>query len=170
MEKIKKFLFSGGSQSMNVPEQAARALNDLFTRQALTSGAIAIQAASNPGAKTTAVISAVVEGKLIQVAAGNLPALTGYNLTANQFGAVVFTVDLAGAFSVYFAQPAAALNGVVIPPIPERSGTSGLPQVAVGMLILANGASAFTGGTTALDSITTTYINIVGPLVPTSLF
>ncbi|MBV8658231.1 MAG: hypothetical protein JO142_10450 [Burkholderiales bacterium] len=170
MEKIKKFLMSGGSQAMNVPEQAARALNDLFARQSLTSGAIAIQGAANPGAKTTAAVTAVIEGSLYQAAAANLPALTGYNLTANQYGYVLFGLDASGAFSVYFGTPSATLAGVQLPTFPERNAATGEPQVAIGALILANGGSAFTGGTTALDSITTTYINFVGPLVPTNRF
>lgn len=170
MDKIKTRLVAGSATGLELPETVARSFNDLFANQALTSGALAIQGAGSAGAKTTATITAAIEGRLVQVTAGNLPALTGHNLTANQYSVVLFTVDASGTFAVYFGQPAATLNSVTLPAIPQRNAATGQPQVPIGLLVLANGGSAFTGGTTALDAITTTYINTVGAFAPLSNF
>ena len=64
MEKIKKFIMSGGGWSLNIPELFVRGMNDLYCRQALTAGTLAIIGAANPGAKTTTTITAVIDGKL----------------------------------------------------------------------------------------------------------
>lgn len=169
MEKIKQILTSAGTTGMNLPEVMARAFNDQYSRQALNSGALAIKTASSPLAKTVNVITAVINGVLVQKAAADCPALTGYNLTANQFGLVIITLDAAGNFTNYYGTPSTVLGNVTIPPVPAVSPNN-QPQCPIGVLVLANGASAFTGNTTALDAITTTYINIVGPDVPTSMF
>jgi hypothetical protein len=163
MEKIKQLLIVGGAQIL--PETVSRAFNDPYSRQALNSGALAIKAGSSALAKSVNVITAIINGVLVQKAAGDMPALTGLNIANGSFGAVVFALDVAGNLTAYFSNTGALAN-LVMPPIPTN-------VAVIGQLVIQNGTgSAFTGGTTALDtaSLTVTYINQVGPFYPNAAF
>ena len=83
-----------------------------------------------------------------------MPALTGWNLASGTFGMAIFTLDSVGNLYVLGGSQAASLANVVPPVVPGN-------QVPIGA-ILVSATSAFTGGTTALDAVTTTYLNFVG--------
>ena len=163
MEKIKQLLIVGGAQIL--PETISRAFNDPYSRQALNSGGLAIKAASGVLVKSVNVITAIVNGVLVQKAAGDMPALTGLNIAASAYGAAVFAIDVAGNLTAYFTNTGALAN-LVMPPIPTN-------VAVIGQVVIQNGtASVFTGNTTALDtaSLTVTYINQVGPFYPNAAF
>jgi hypothetical protein len=163
MEKIKQLLVVGGAQML--PETVSRAFNDPYSRQCLNSAALAIKTASSALAKSANIVTAIVNGVLVQKAASDMPALTGLNIANGSFGAVVFAVDVGGNLTAYFTNTGALAN-LVMPPIPTN-------VAVIGQLVIQNGTgSAFTGGTTALDtaSLTVTYINQVGPFYPNAAF
>lgn len=127
--------------------------------QNLVSGALAIVGAGSALAKTTATIYAAVDGTLVTIAAGNMPALTGFNVGAGKYGVCLFLTDNAGNLSTLYSDgTAASLGAIVFPAIPTGRACIGF--------IIVTGAGAFTGGTTALDAVTTVYVNTVGDLNP----
>lgn len=116
-----------------------------------------IKAGGSALAKTGATATvAKVGGVLVNIAAStDLTALTGLNITANYFNAVLWTVDAAGTVTANFGTEATTLAGVVLPTI-----TGGLAVIAGAYI---THSSAFTGGTTALDTATTVYFSTQGP-------
>ncbi len=114
-----------------------------------------IKAGASALAKTGAAASYLLVNGAIQTIAGStdLPALTGIDITAAKFNVVIFCTDGTTVTAVAGTEGATAA-AVVMPTI-----TSGLLAFA-GLLITY--ASAFTGGTTALDTATTVYFSLVG--------
>jgi hypothetical protein len=136
---------------------------DRYSSQPLNSAGLAIHGAASALAKTGAAdFYASVTGVLVKIAAAtDLPALTGINMTAANFNVVCFFVDSAAVVTVAGGTQAAALGGVVFPQFPKG-------KALIGFLIITY-ASAFTGGTTALDTATTVYINAFGSFDPSVL-
>lgn len=135
-----------------------------FNTAALSSAGLVITGAGGVTAKTgTSDFYAIIKGSLLKIAAStNMPALTGLTITANRFNVAVFMVNGSGTVSVAFGQEGATLGAVKFPQFP-------FDQAVVGVLIITH-SSAFTGGTTALDTATTVYLSPIGAFDPTFLF
>jgi hypothetical protein len=138
-------------------------LGDRYSSQPLTSAGLVIKAGGGVLAKTGAAdFYATAAGVLVKIAAAtDMPSLTGINMLAGNFNAVCFFVDSAGAVTVAAGTQAATLGAVVFPQFPAK-------KALVGFLIITY-ASAFTGGTTALDTATTVYVSPLGPFDPSVL-
>jgi len=159
MEKIKQYLAGAG---IPFPDAVERGLADLYQRQPLASFALAVNGAANPAYKTGVTSFAMVTGSLVSKASTAFPALTGYNLTAAQVGAILPCMDVTGNLINVFANPAATLGALQFPAIPPN-------YVCLGLVVL-NTAATFTGGTTAMDTAGITYVNQVGPFNPLNVF
>lgn len=161
MEKIKQLLSSG--TALSVPETVQRAFNDLFSRQALTSPALAVGGTTTKFKVGTAAF-VVINGVTSLVASADGPVLTGYNLTAGQVGGYLVTVDGSGVVYALPLNPAATLGGVGYPLVPAS-------QVCIGVILInAVNPAIFTGGTSLMSGTNVTYINSVGPFYPTNAF
>ena len=132
--------------------------------QALTSAGLVIKAGTSTLAKTgSSAFYAIVGGRLVTIAGStDMPALTGLNITAGSYNVACFFVDAAGTVSARFGTEGTALGRVKFPDFPINAAL-------VGFLIITY-ASAFTGGTTALDTATTVYVSPVGAVDPTFLY
>ena len=71
-------------------------------------------------------------------------------------------MDAAGTVTARFGTEGTAIGRVKFPDFP-------LDRALVGFLLITH-SSAFTGGTTALDTATTVYVSPVGPFDPTILY
>lgn len=151
-----------GSLSSGSDEQALRiaigAVADRMSSQIFNSGGLAIKAGGSALARTVNTVKAVANGRYVSLAAADMPALTGLNIGANKFNVAVFYVDSAGATSVRFGTEGATAGGVVFPDTPQG-------RAIIGFLLITH-SSAFTGGTTALDTATTVYTDTVGAFDP----
>jgi hypothetical protein len=138
-------------------------LVDRYSSQPLTSAGLVIHGAASTLAKTgAAAFYASVTGVLVKIAAStDMPALTGINMLAGNFNVACFFVDNAGNVTVAGGTQGATLGAVVFPQFPKNGAL-------VGFLIITY-ASAFTGGTTALDTATTVYVSPLGPFDPSVL-
>lgn len=173
MENIKQRLINAGGTGMLLPETHARAFLDMFARQPLSSCGLAIAAGASPSYKTGNVVYAVANGKLFSAAA-QTPAVqltAGVAVPQNQYGVVLIGLDAGGNFSVYFAGAGAQLSSAPIPTFPWINPATDQPQVCVGAIVLAPTSGAFTGGTSALDTVgAATFLSFVGPTHPAALF
>jgi hypothetical protein len=138
-------------------------IGDRFSSCAVSSAGLVIKAGGSTLAKTgSAVTNLVANGIPVAIAAStDMPALTGINIQAGYYNVVCFFVDSAGTTSVAAGTEAATLAGVVFPPFPAG-------KALVGFLTITYG-SAFTGGTTPLDTATTTYNSPTGAWDPSVL-
>lgn len=151
------------SQDRTALRRILRSLVDRYSSQPLTSAGLVIHGSASTLAKTgSADFYASVQGILVKIAAAtDMPALTGINIGAGAFGVACFFVDNAGVVTAAGGTPGATLGAVVFPTPPDG-------KALVGFLIITY-ASAFTGGTTALDTATTVYVSPLGPFDPTVL-
>jgi hypothetical protein len=136
---------------------------DRLSSQPLTSAGLVIHGSASTLAKTgSADFYASVQGKLVKIAAStDMPALTGCNFAAGAFNVASFYVNGAGVVTMLTGTQGATLGAVTFPEPPKN-------QALVGFLIITY-ASAFTGGTTALDTATTVYVSPLGGFDPTAL-
>lgn len=132
-------------------------LIDRSSSFALNTAGLAIKTGGSTLAKTGAAdCYLIVDGVLVKItAATDMPALTGLVITAAYFNVACFFIDRAGTTSVLFGQEGSALGNVKPPAPPER-------KALIGTLLITH-SSTFTGGTTALDTATTVYINSTAP-------
>lgn len=134
------------------------AVADRLASRANAAGGLAIKTGGSALAKTVNAITYVASGKHVALAAQDMPALTGLAISAGKYNVAVFYGDSAGALSVGFGTEGASAAAVKFPTPPEGKATLGY--------LLITYASAFTGGTTPLDTATTTYMDVVGPFDP----
>jgi hypothetical protein len=136
---------------------------DRLSSLPLTSAALVITAGGGTTAKVGATdFYAIANGTLVKIAAGTaMPALTGVNAAAGGFNVACFYVNSAGVVTVLTGSSGATLGAVKFP-APTRN------QALVGLLIITY-ASAFTGGTTPLDTATTVYVSPMSGFDPTAL-
>ena len=132
----------------------AEAIAREFNTVAVTTAGLVIKAGTSALAKTgSAAFYATVGGRLVTIAGStDMPALTGLNIF----------VDAAGTVTARFGTEGTAIGRVKFPDFP-------LDRALVGFLLITH-SSAFTGGTTALDTATTVYVSPVGPFDPTILY
>ena len=135
-----------------------RPIVDRLSSQITSSGGLAIKTASSALAKTANTVTYVAGGIHGSLSAADMPALTGLNITAGKYNVAVFYVNAAGTTSVRFGTEGATAALVKVPTPVEGTACIGY--------VLITYASAFTGGTTPLDTATTVYVNTVGPFDP----
>ena len=138
-------------------------LVDRFSSQPLSTAGLVIKAGGGTLAKTGAVAYyGIANGTPVAIAAStDMPALTGLVITATFFNVACFFIDSGSTVTVAFGTQGATLAGVIFPPFPRG-------KALVGFLSITHSAT-FTGGTTALDTATTTYVSPVGPFDPSAL-
>ena len=161
MEKIKQIVVVGGSSGILATENLLRAFNVMFSRQNLVSSVLAVKSAASPLARVTGNVTAMLNGRLVQSVAADLPAVT-LVLTAAQTAYGLVLMDAAGVFTVNYSAPAVGVGNIQFPLVPTD-------KVALGF-ILFNTAATFTGGTTAMDTAGISYFNTVGAFSPTNVF
>lgn len=83
-------------------------------------------------------------GGILQIATGQL-TFTGINVATGAFALVGAYAQSAGTLAVVAGTAGATINAVGLPVIPSTA-------FAFGMIVIGGGATAFTGGTTALDA------------------
>lgn len=138
-----------------------RAIADRLSSQIFNTGGLAIKVGGSALAKTVNTVKYVANGVYVSLAAADMPALTGLNISAGKYNVAVFYGDSAGATSVGFGTEGASAAAVKFPQTPEG-------KAIIGFLLITY-ASAFTGGTTALDTATTVYTDTVGAFDPSIL-
>lgn len=140
------------------------ALADRFSSQATASADLVIKAGGGVLAKTGEVFQGVAGGVPVTIAsATDMPALTGINIGAGKYNVVCFFIDSASTVTAVAGTEGASLAAVKFPDFGNQR-----QKALVGYLIITY-ASAFTGGTTALDTATTVYVSPVGAFDPTLL-
>lgn len=135
-----------------------RAVADRLSSQIFNTGGLAIKAGGSALAKTVNTVKLVAGGTYVSLAAADMPALTGLNIGAGKYNVAVFYCDAAGTTSVRFGTEGATAALVKFPDTPEG-------KAIIGFLLITY-ASAFTGGTTPLDTATTVYTDTVGAVDP----
>jgi hypothetical protein len=136
---------------------------DRYSSQPMTTAGLVISSGGAATAKIGATdFYACANGVIVKIAAGTaMPALTGINNTAAYFNVACFFVDNAGTVTVLGGTQGASLGTVKWPLFPYKKSL-------VGYLIITY-ASAFTGGTTPLDTATTIYVSPTGAFDPSFL-
>lgn len=135
---------------------------DRTSTQMMTSAGLVIKSGGSTLAKSGASdVYAVVQGKLVKLASGTDMSVLAGVITAASFNVFVFSMDSAGVITTAMGTESTTVGGVVFPPLPQG-------KVTVGFLIVTH-SGTFTGGTTALDTATTVYVNVVGDFDPSVL-
>lgn len=143
--------------------QALGSMADRFSSCAVSPAGLVIKTGGSALAKTgSAVTNLVANGIPVAIAGStDMPALTGIDNTAAYYRIVCFFVDSAGTVSVAAGAEGASLAACTWPAFPAG-------KALIGFLTI-NYASAFTGGTTPLDTATTTYNSPTGAWDPSVL-
>ena len=141
------------------------AIVDRFSSQATATAGLVIKAGGGVLAKTGATaFQGVAGGVPVTIAdSTDMPALTGINITAAKYNVVCFFIDSASVVTAVAGTEGATLAAVKFPDFADQRN-----KALVGYLIITY-ASAFTGGTTPLDTATTVYVSPVGAFDPTLL-
>lgn len=144
-------------------QQAVGPLADRYSSCALNSAGLVIKAGGSALAKTgSSDFYAIANGTTVKIAAStDMPALTGINITAAYFNVVCFFVDAAGTVTAVAGTEGSTLGAMKWPAFPAQ-------KALVGALIITY-ASAFTGGTTPLDTATTVYVSPITAFDPNAL-
>lgn len=137
-------------------------MGDRMSSQALATAGLLIHGGGSTVAKTGSTDAYfVAKGVLQKIAAStDMPALVG-SITAGKYNVFCFFIDSAGVVTVAMGTEGAAIANVAFPQFPKN-------KALIGFLIVTY-ASAFVGGTTALDTATTVYVNPIGAFDPTVL-
>jgi hypothetical protein len=141
------------------------AIADRLSSQATVSAGLVIKTGGSTLAKTGSTAFQGVAGGVPVTIAGStdMPALTGINFSAGQYQIVCFFIDSGSNVSVAAGVPGATLAKATFPDFGNYRN-----KALVGYLIITY-ASAFTGGTTPLDTATTVYVSPTGAFDPTLL-
>ena len=137
------------------------AIGDRLASQATASAGLVIKTGGSTLAKTgSTAYHGTANGVAVTIAAStDMPALTGLNITAAYFNVACFFIDQASTVTAVFGVEGSTRALMKFPPFPQG-------KALVGYLVITY-ASAFTGGTTALDTATTQYVSPVGAFDPT---
>lgn len=140
-----------------------KAIGDRLSCQATSTAGLVITATSGKYVPKIGSVpfAGVVQGVPVAIAAGtDMPALSG-SITAGSYNIFCFFIDQAGVVTSAMGIEGTTLAKVKFPPFPEG-------KTLVGYIVVTY-ASAFTGGSTALDTATTVYVSPVGAFDPTIL-
>lgn len=142
---------------------AIAAPQDRLSSQMFSNAAPVISGAGAATAKTAASITyGIANGVMQVVGAGTaLTALTGLNIGAGKYNVFCWFIDSAGTITVRMGTEGASAAAVKFPEFPAGKALLGFALVTY--------ASAFTGGTTPLDTATTLYFGPVGAFDPTAV-
>lgn len=138
-------------------------MGDRMSSQATSSAGLVIKTGGSALAKTgSAVTTLVANGIPVSIAGStDMPALTGIDITAAYYRIVCFFIDSAAVVTVAAGKEGSTMAAAKFPPFPQG-------KALVGYLTI-NYASAFTGGTTPLDTATTLYSSPTGAFDPSIL-
>lgn len=138
-------------------------IGDRYSSCALTSAGLAITGGGSTTASTGSAATLVIANGITVSIPGStaLPALTGINFTTGQFVIVCFFCDSAGVLTTAGGGAGATLAAATWPAFPAG-------KALVGFLTITY-AGTFTGGTTPLDTATTTYNNPLTAFDPSVL-
>jgi hypothetical protein len=138
-----------------------RSIGARMSSQATATAGLVIKTGGSALAKTgSTAFAGTVNGVPVAIAAStDMPALTGINITAAYYRIVCFFIDAGSTVTAVAGAEGATLATAKFPDFP-------LDKTLVGYLVITY-ASAFTGGTTALDTATTVYVSPVGAFDPT---
>jgi hypothetical protein len=144
-------------------------LYDRLSSALHTAAGLVINGAGAAFPKTGAAITyGSVAGVPIQIPAGTaLPSPVGANTAAGQYIMIAYWASLVNGTLTYtytFGAPGASAAAATYPQPPAVKG-----YTLIGYLLVTY-ASAFTGGTTPLDTATTVFISPVGAVDPTATF
>ena len=142
----------------NALDPVIKGIADRLSSQIFNTGGLAIKAGGSALAKTVNTVYATADCIYVALSAADMPALTGLSIGANKFNVAVFYVDSAGTTSVRFGTEGGTAAAVKFPDTPTG-------KAIIGFLMITH-SSAFTGGTTALDTATTVYVNTMGAFDP----
>ena len=142
--------------------QVLMPLVDRYSSLATSTAGLVIKAGGSALAKTGSVaFQGLASGVPVTIATGtDMPALSG-SITAAYFNVYCFFIDSASTVTSAMGTEGSTLAKVKFPTFPQG-------KALVGYLIVTY-ASAFVGGTTALDTATTNYVSPVGPFDPSVL-
>lgn len=144
---------------LTVPANVVRAGSGQSTL--LVSGTIGMKSAAKATVESGATLTAMVGGKIVSKAAGDLPALTGKDVAAGKHNVYAFFIDAAAALSVELGGAADTQAAVIVP-------QSTPAKTLVGLVYVTGPTGGFTGGTTLLDAtgVNALYVNPVGFQAP----
>ena len=136
---------------------------DRFSSCANNSAGLVIKTGGSTLAMTGSTVTTFVANGIPVALAANtdMPALTGINNTAGYYRIVCFFIDSAAAVTVAAGGEAATRAAATFPPFPAG-------KALIGYLTIFY-ASAFTGGTTPLDTATIDYASPTGAWDPSVL-
>jgi len=129
-----------------------------FSLQFLINPTLAIKTGSSALVKSSNAFQVLVANTVVNVAASDMPALTGTIPTAYT-STYAFQVDSAGALTVVKGNNVLTATGLSLSDLPATDRN----KVTIGLVTVVNATgSTFTGGTTALDtaSLTVYYSNV----------
>lgn len=143
-------------------ETMLAAIADRLSSQATATAGLVIKTGGSALAKTgAAAYHGTADGVPVTIAAStDMPALVG-SITAAYYNVFCFFIDSASTVTVAMGTEGATRAAVKFPTFPPK-------KALVGYLVVTY-ASAFTGGTTPLDTATTQYVSPVGAFDPTIL-
>lgn len=144
-------------------------LYDRLSSALHTTAGLVINTAGAVFPKTGASIAyGTIGGTPVQIAAGTaLPSPVGANTAAGQYIVIAYWASLVNGVLTYsytYGNPGATASGATFPAPPAVKGYTLLGYLTVTY------ASAFTGGTTPLDTATTVYVSPTGAVDPTATF
>ena len=142
--------------------QVLGSIGDRFSSCAISSAGLAITSGGSTTASTgSAVTNLIANGIPVAIAASTaMPALVG-TITAASFNVFCFFIDSASVVTVAMGTEGTTLAKVVYPAFPAGKALVGVLTVTY--------ASTFTGGSTPLDTATTTYNSPTGAWDPSVL-
>jgi hypothetical protein len=151
-----------GETAQRAVRTPMKAIGSRMNSLATVSAGLVIKAGGSTLAKTGATaFQGIANGTPVTIAAStDMPALVG-SITAAYYNIFCFFIDSASTVTVAMGTEGSTLAKVKFPNFPEG-------KALVGYLIVTY-ASAFTGGTTPLDTATTVYVSPVGGFDPTIL-
>lgn len=135
---------------------------DRFSSCAIKVAGLAITSGGATTASTgSATTNLIANGILVAIPASTaMPALVG-SITAGSFNVFCFFIDSTGVVTSVMGTEGTTLAGVKFPPFPAGKALVGFLTVTY--------ASTFVGGTTPLDTATTTYNSPTGAWDPSVL-
>lgn len=137
---------------------------DRMSTQVFSSPGLVIKAGGSALAKAGTTFNAIVQGKLVRVAANTDQAALSGTVVNATFNVFCFFLDRSGTGTTAMGTAGANRAAIVWPDVPEGRAMIGF------VLINPTGTGNFVGGTTALDDATVVpnaeYVNTLGAFDP----
>ncbi len=162
MGTVRQFMNRLSSQSDRANLSGViEAIADRMSSQPHRAAGLVIKTGGSTLAKTGSTAwYGTANGDIVTIAGStDMPALTGLVITATKFNVACFFIDNAATVTAVFGTEGATANAVAWPQFPVK-------KAYIGSLLITH-SSTFTGGTTALDTATTVYLDGYGAFDPT---